>query len=154
MVYSADSYNDPPGIEKFFEKGLMTEGRRDKLLKFPWHHNVILHEAGVPPIHTPLTTLEALSEDIKRRLYIVHKPSKDVPTDKGLKSALVGPENTIVISQDEAPSAKALEILDLVSSIDFFSNFVVSRGMEFIQCAQYQNFKVTPFIARFVIAYV
>lgn len=141
MVYSADSYNDPPGIHKFFEKGLMTEGRRDKLLNFPWHHTVILHEAGVPPIHTPLTTLEALSEDIKRRLYIVHKPSKDVPTDKGLKSALVGPENTIVISQEEAPSSKALEILDLVSSIDFFSNFVVSRGMEFIQCAQYQSFK-------------
>jgi len=141
MVYSADTFNEPNGIRAFYEKGLMSEGRMNKLINFPWHHDVILHEAGVPPIHTPLTTLEALSDDIKRRLYIVHKPSKDVPTSGGLKSALVGPENTIVISNQSGSNFKSLEVLDLVGSIDIFAEFAVSRGIELITAAKHCNFQ-------------
>lgn len=34
----------------------MTEGRFD--------HAVILHEAGIPPIHTPMSVFKDLSEDV------------------------------------------------------------------------------------------
>ena len=137
FVYSADSFNDPAGIRSLHEKGYVSEGRRDKLIHFPWHHDLILHEAGVPPIHTPLATLEALPDDVKQRLYIVHKPSKDVPTDKGLKSALVGPQNTLVISTDVPPNGRALEVLDLLSGIELFSGFDLSRALEILQCASF-----------------
>jgi len=60
-----------------------------------------------------------------------------VPQDKGLKSAHLGPENSIVISTEPAPNFRALEILDLVGNIDLFSNFVVSRGVEFISAASF-----------------
>lgn len=46
------------------EDGFMSEGRRDALLRFPWHHDIIFHEAGIPPIHTPMATLQVMP-DIK-----------------------------------------------------------------------------------------
>eukprot|EP00462_Mataza_sp_D1_P019112 CAMPEP_0175137714 /NCGR_PEP_ID=MMETSP0087-20121206/9959_1 /TAXON_ID=136419 /ORGANISM="Unknown Unknown, Strain D1" /LENGTH=874 /DNA_ID=CAMNT_0016420561 /DNA_START=311 /DNA_END=2935 /DNA_ORIENTATION=- len=141
MVYSADTFNDEAGIKGFYEGGYMSEGRRDALLNFPWHHDVILHEAGVPPIHTPLSTFEKLDEETKKRLYIVHKPAKDVPKEKGLQAALVGPENTIVISNEQPPNALAAEILDLVGSIELFSSFPISKGLEMVQCASIRQFE-------------
>ena len=140
MVYSADSYNDPAGIQRLYEQGFVSEGRRDALLNFPWHHDLILHEAGVPPIHTPLSTLQSLPDDVKRRLYIVHKPSKDLPSDTGLKSALVGPQHTLVISTAPPVNHTALEVLDLLSGIDMFSGFDLSRALEILQCAAYLQF--------------
>lgn len=60
MVFSADHMNDPARIMSMCEEGVLSEGRRDALLNFPWHHDVIFHEAGIPPIHTPMRTLEVL----------------------------------------------------------------------------------------------
>ena len=58
MVFSADHMNDPARIRSMCEEGFMSEGRRDALLNFPWHHDIIFHEAGIPPIHTPMQTLQ------------------------------------------------------------------------------------------------
>ena len=57
---SADHMNDPEKIHALFESGVLSEGRRDALLNFPWDRDLILHEAGVPPIHTPMSTLAGL----------------------------------------------------------------------------------------------
>ena len=46
-----------------------------QLLDFPWHHDIILHEAGVPPLHTPIRVLSELDADIKARL----EPALDKP---------------------------------------------------------------------------
>lgn len=58
MVFSADHMNDPARVRTMFEEGFLSEGRRDALLAFPWHHDIIFHEAGIPPIHTPMQTLQ------------------------------------------------------------------------------------------------
>ena len=109
-----------------------------------FHIHYICHHAlsfsGVPPIHTPLATLEALPADVKSRLYIVHKNPKDVPASSGLKSALVGPQHTIVIERTPPPNSTALEILDLMGSIELFSSFIISRALEMIQCGTYLYF--------------
>lgn len=65
---------------------------------FRWHHSVILHEAGVPPIHTPIHVFEKLSDDVKERLYLVHVAESSVPEDSGLKVAGEGVENTISVN--------------------------------------------------------
>jgi hypothetical protein len=59
--------------------GVLSEGRRDKLLNFPWQHDAILHEAGIPPIHTPIKTLQALPDDVKARLHVVHVAASSIP---------------------------------------------------------------------------
>lgn len=58
MVFSADHMNDPARIRSMCEEGFMSKGRRDALLDFPWHRDIIFHEAGIPPIHTPMQTLQ------------------------------------------------------------------------------------------------
>jgi hypothetical protein len=97
IVFSADHMNDPKEITKLEEKGVLSKGRKEELLNFPWHHDIILHESGVPPIHTPMSTLVDLPEDVKKRLYIVHTTMSQVPKDKGLKAAPVGVENSLIL---------------------------------------------------------
>ena len=53
----------------------------------------MLHEAGAPPIHTPLSVLQALPDHVKRRLYVVHTAA--IPKDSGLKVAPTGTARTI-----------------------------------------------------------
>jgi hypothetical protein len=97
IVFSADHMNDPKAIVKLKEAGVLSDGRCEELLNFPWHHDIILHESGVPPIHTPMSTLVDLSDDIKKRLYVVHTTMSQVPTDKGLKGAPTGVKNSLIL---------------------------------------------------------
>ena len=141
MVFSADHMNDPEKIKSLCEEGVLSEGRRDQLLSFPWHHDVILHEAGVPPIHTPMDTLANLPDDVKERLYIVHTAKNKIPVDKGLKGAEPGVENTIVLDVEAPENAGAIEILDLVNSIDLFSNLSIKHARDVLTIAIRQEFK-------------
>ena len=62
-----------------------------------WEHSLILHEAGVPPIHTPAKILALLPADVKSRLRLIHVASKDIPADSGLSAPATGIENSIVL---------------------------------------------------------
>eukprot|EP00741_Cyanophora_paradoxa_P014561 tig00020806_g14041.t1 len=149
VVFSADTCNEPERIRDAFAKGVMTGARRDALLDFPWHHTVVLHEAGVPPIHTPFTTFVPLPEDVKRRLYLCHTTEKQVPAGHGLKVAKVGVENTIVIQIDEVPpSSEAVEILDLCSKVDVFNSLSIRHARDIVQAARKVRFAAGERIVR------
>jgi len=57
---------------RFFSQGVITDLRAQALLDFPFDADLVLHECGVPPIHTPLKCLQALDDDIRSRLFLVH----------------------------------------------------------------------------------
>ncbi len=59
--------------------------------------DALLHEAGAPPIHTPLAVLKALPDHVKERLYVVHTSA--LPTDCGLRVAPTGTSGTIRLDQ-------------------------------------------------------
>jgi hypothetical protein len=67
--------------------------------------DVLLHEAGAPPIHTPLAVLQSLPDHIKDRLYVVHTTA--LPPDCGLRVAPTGTSGTIRL--DEAPASSGAE---------------------------------------------
>ena len=69
----------------------------DDLLDFPWHHPLILHEAGMPPIHTPLAVLAELPEDVKGRLYLTHISEGAIPAESGLRLAPPGASQTLAL---------------------------------------------------------
>ena len=51
-------------------------------MEINWHkYDLILHEAGVPPIHTSTDILKNLPESGKSKLYLVHIAEKDVPKE-------------------------------------------------------------------------
>ncbi len=136
LVFSADSLYDPQRIEKMVEDGWVTRERADRLIHFPWHHTVVLHEAGVPPLHTPTEVLAALPDEVKERLYLLHIAGKDLPEGKGLRVAPAGVEHTIRIEVDKPRQAEAIELLDVFAGIDLFRGFSLARAREILQVAR------------------
>ena len=136
LAFSSDTLYDPPAIRKLADIGVISRERCDALIDFPFHHSLIFHEAGVPPLHTPIGPLTALPAEVKERLYLVHIAGKDVPKDSGLKTAEVGLDKTIRIEVDSPEHADAMELLNVFCSIDFFRELPMSRARELLLLAK------------------
>jgi len=136
LAFSSDTLYDPAAIRNLADIGVISKERRDALIDFPFHHSLIFHEAGVPPLHTPIGPLSALPADVKERLYLVHIAGKDVPKDCGLKTAEVGLEKTIRIEVENPEYADAMELLNVFCSIDFFRELPMSRARELLLLAK------------------
>ncbi len=65
FAYSGDHLNDAEYLQKLHDEGLISKDRLKDLLDFEWHADLILHEAGIPPIHTPVEALIAQPDDVK-----------------------------------------------------------------------------------------
>ncbi|GMI46809.1 hypothetical protein TrCOL_g8154, partial [Triparma columacea] len=73
MAFTGDHLNDPSVMSELSAKGVMTKARAEFLNSVPLQRtDLLLHEAGVPPIHTPLAVLEKLPERVKERLYVAY----------------------------------------------------------------------------------
>ncbi|EGZ11691.1 hypothetical protein PHYSODRAFT_515964 [Phytophthora sojae] len=137
IAFSGDHLNDVEKILQLESEGVLSPSRAQELLNFPWHCDAILHEAGVPPIHTPLKTLMALDEDIRKKVYVVHTAAKDLPDNCGLRGAPEGVHNTITLDVPRLPEhAGALEILDLVRKVDLFAELTLNHAYEILQMAR------------------
>ncbi|MFX9073399.1 hypothetical protein ABTN28_19245, partial [Acinetobacter baumannii] len=88
--------------------------RANFFLNNKWHHSLILHEAGVPPIHTPVSVLASFPAEVKERLYLVHTSQKSLPPDSGLKIAPEGVENTLLLDVSPQIYADAAELLKIL----------------------------------------
>jgi CRP-like cAMP-binding protein len=149
LAFSADSLYDPERIQKLAADGVIHRERAEALVAFPWHHTVVLHEAGVPPLHTPTSVLANLPDSVKERLYLVHIAEKDVPSGKGLKAAQVGLDHTIDIEVQPPPFAEAIHLLDVFCSVDLFRDFPLSRAQEILHHARSVSYpKGTRIIER------
>lgn len=131
IYVSADTLFDPERIEGMLERGILHKERYDELVEFPAHHSVVLHEAGIPPLHTPVSALAALPEIAKKRLRLVHIAKKDVPD--GLVAADVGLEHTIRLDVSPPHHAEAIRLLDAFSMVDFFRDLPLSRARSLLQ---------------------
>lgn len=140
IVFSGDHLNDVEKINQLHQDGVLSKNRCEELLNFPWHCDTILHEAGVPPIHTPLKTLMSLDESIRKKIYVVHTAAKDLPADSGLRGAPEGVHNTITLDPKLPENAGALEILDLVRKIDLFAELTLNNAYEILQMARKVNY--------------
>ena len=79
-------------------KGVLTPERADNLRQMPLQDcDVLLHEAGAPPIHTPLKVLSELPDEVKKRLYVVHTSA--LPEGSDLRVAPTGTAGTIRLDQ-------------------------------------------------------
>jgi CRP-like cAMP-binding protein len=136
LAFSGDSLYDPVRVAALRDLGVLSPGRASSLIDFPWHHSLIIHEAGVPPLHTPVGVLADLPDDVKERLRVVHIAEKDVPDGRGLKVGKVGLANTLRIPVVPSTHAEAIALLDAFHSIDLFREFPLSRASEILQVAR------------------
>lgn len=140
LVYSADTLYDPVKIEAMRAAGVLGARRAAALLRFPWHHGLVIHEAGVPPIHTPIEQLAAMPDDVKRRLRIIHVAESAIPAGSGLKLARTGFEHTLSLPSEQPPHAEALEALGALAAIELFRGLTLERTREFLYIARRASF--------------
>jgi ribonuclease BN (tRNA processing enzyme) len=77
LGYSSDTTYDPEYIKYLCDKEeKITTLQKANLLGFLWDADLILHEADIAAneIHTDIKQLEALPEDVKKKIRLVHVP--------------------------------------------------------------------------------
>ena len=108
MVFTGDHFNSPPDIDKLQNSGVLSEARADDLRNLPIQDaDLLLHEAGVPPLHTPLEVLLKLPKTVKDRLYVVH--TQALPPDCELRVAPTGTAGTIRLDEKHLSPSFTLE---------------------------------------------
>ena len=149
LLYSGDTCVDPEVLRRIHEDdGAMTAARRDQLLRRDWHHSLILHEAGVPPIHTPVSLFVDLPDDIKKRLLLVHTTAANVPEGSGLRVAEAGAEHSIILDdRDTGAMAQAVEVLDALDSAEIFRELQIP-SRELLLCAQVRRYEAGAVIVE------
>ncbi len=94
QIHRFVSFNQRLTVSSFVVQGVLSRGRANDLRQLPIQDcDILLHEAGAPPIHTPLRVLQALPHHVKERLYVVHTAA--IPSDSGLRVAPTGTGGTI-----------------------------------------------------------
>jgi len=137
VVYSGDTFYDPEAMRKMAKEGILSEERLQALLNFPWTCDVVLHEAGVPPIHTPLEALNKLPPIFKKNVRLIHIDGQaaERAAKFGFKIAKSGVESTIVLIP-RGEEHKMLKFLHLLGSIEIFRHFEISQAIDLMLMSQ------------------
>jgi CRP-like cAMP-binding protein len=83
--YSGDTQYDPELIAGLRAAEKLSPTQHDDLLHFFWTPqgrptvDLLLHEAGIPPIHTRMESVRTLPDQVKAKTFLVHIADKDVP---------------------------------------------------------------------------
>ena len=72
ISYSSDTHWNPQLFGKLRDQKLISPLRETSLSMFLFDADLIIHESGVPPIHTTITALNDLPTSIKKKMLIVH----------------------------------------------------------------------------------
>lgn len=142
FVYSSDHQADPNVQQDMYDNGYISQARYEQLSTFPWDSDVIYHEAGIAPLHTPITYLNSLPEDIQSRTVVYHIAEKDFPppSETKLTLATFGIENTLYFETSESPHEEAYQILDVLKHLDFFHALPISKVQEFLSIVERRTY--------------
>lgn len=139
FYYSCDTLYDPDLIRSWHEKGILSAGRMADLLDVPWHSTLILHEAGIPPIHTPMGVLAAQPDEVKQRMFLVHVSASAIPADSGLRIAAPGTAHTMEIPVPIPEKSLAHRMLDVICHVDLFAEMKFKKAIECLNITRYRQ---------------
>lgn len=148
LVYTADHMNDRAFFDKLLAEGVLPPTRHADLSNFPWNHDLILHEAGMPPIHTPMAALEALPAEVKAKIRLIHVSEGAVKPGSGLALAAKGLADTHIFAVEAHELSRALEMLEALSRIDLFGTLHISRAKEFLEISRIEPFAAGETVIR------
>lgn len=148
IAYSGDHLNDRDHLTRLHDGGLLSRGRLEGLLDFRWDADLVLHEAGVPPIHTPIEVLANLDSDTKSRLYLNHISLEQIPAGSELKLAPPGVENTLALDVEQPELWLAQRMMDLFAGVDLFNNLDVDHVAAFLRISDFHKFPAGHTLVR------
>jgi CRP-like cAMP-binding protein len=134
--YSGDTLNDPSAVDAIHQGGCMDDARREELAHFDWSHDIIFHESGIPPLHTPLERLEALDDDIKQRLRVLHVTPHRLQGRAGLIVAEPGRAHTIELPVEAPPELRVIRNLSILGHTRLFQDLPIARAAELLRNAR------------------
>ncbi|MBX7058272.1 MAG: cAMP/cGMP-dependent 3',5'-cyclic-AMP/GMP phosphodiesterase [Leptospirales bacterium] len=140
FIYSSDHLNDPERFKDLRDRGVLKDTRYRDLMDFPWHHKIIYHEAGIPPLHTRVDYLRTLPDEVQRKITVYHIAKKDMPPNSMLTLARFGIENTLYPPITPPRHEEAYRLLDALSNIDIFRDFPISKAKEFLSVVDRETF--------------
>lgn len=141
FLYSSDHLNEPTLIRKLYEDGVIGKERMDYLLKFPWNTDMIYHEAGIPPLHTPVSYLNSLPEDVQKRITVYHIAEKDFPKETHLRLAKFGIGETVYPDIEKHRYEDSYRILDVFSRIEVFQDLPFDKIKDLLLVVKEEHFK-------------
>lgn len=133
--YSGDTLNDPQAVDVIHKGGGMDDARREELSHFDWSHDLIFHESGVPPLHTPLERLEALDDDVKARLRVLHVTPHRLRGRAGLVVAEPGRQHTIELPVEPPPELRVIRNLSILGHTRLFHDLPIARAADLLRAA-------------------
>jgi len=148
FVYSSDHNNDPEIHRKLFESGRISSARYDELRNFPWNSKVIYHEAGIPPLHTPVAYLDSLPGEVRNRIVVYHIARKDFPATTDLRLACFGMEHTLYFETTPPRHEEASKILSLLKHQEFFHDLSIEKAQEFLGIVEEERYAKGELIIR------
>lgn len=140
--------NEPNIIRKLHEDGVLKKERMEHLVNFPWNYDIIYHEAGIPPLHTPVSFLNSLPEDVQKRITVYHIAEKDFPRETNLKLAKFGIGETFYPDIEKHQFEEPYQILDVFSRIEVFKDLTFDKIKDLLLIVKKENFKKGDFIIR------
>lgn len=143
LFFSGDTFYNPPKLLELKEKGIFSQERYEFLSQKDFSkYDLILHEAGVPPIHTPLSVLASLPEEIKKKILLIHIAKKDVTPESNLKNFPIGLKNTVVLVEKSSDQQDTVfQNLNLLCDIELINWVPFNRIFEIIKCFLEIEFK-------------
>ncbi len=148
LIYSSDHLNEPNIIEDLYQKNIISEYRRNFLKNFPWECDIIYHEAGIPPLHTPIAYLNTLPKDIQKKMTIYHIAEKDFPKETDLTLAKFGIQHTNIIDIPEYPYDTATDILNILEKVEYFNGFNLTKINELVSILKLEKFNKGDIIIK------
>jgi len=148
FYFSGDTFFVPSKLKQLHEEGLFNEKRFKFLAEKDFKkYDLILHEAGIPPIHTPMSELAKLDDDIKKKIYLYHVAEKDVLPEFNLKAVKTGLNNSIIIIDNiEDNQNPIMDNLDLLCSMEIITWVPFNRILEIIDCFKVQKYAAETLI--------
>ena len=135
FFFSGDTFYNPVKLEEMYNQGLFSHERFVSLGKRDFSQfDLIFHEAGIPPIHTPASIFIEWPEEMQKKLYLYHIAAKDVanfPTLKTMKNGLTG---TVVLLDNDHRRDNKISNLELLCSMEIIRWAPFNRITEIIKC--------------------
>lgn len=141
VVYTSDHLNGKKYFDNLKELGILPDGRYEELNNFNWRKDIIIHEAGIPPLHTPIEVLLELPDDVKKNIFLVHTDKSKIPEGSNLTVSPTGLSNTMNIKVQTSIHSESVQILNLVSGLDIFMDIKFEKSAEFLSIIKYRKFK-------------
>ena len=148
FLYSSDHLSEPHFIKDMHDKGVLAKERMEFLINTAWQYDIIYHEAGIPPLHTPVDYLNSLPEETRKKITVYHIAAKDFPEKTHLKLAKFGIGETLIPDIEKHKFEEPFRILDVFSRIDIFRNLPFERIKDLLLVVEEEEFKKGDFIIQ------